>query len=81
MIWQFQNWNLLIKLEQAQVNKDVALLFKARVALYAGTWEKYHQGTVFAGSTDGSGYLQQAAEAAQSVMSNGNYSIAMGDSG
>ena len=62
-----------------RINKDVALAFKARVALYAGTWEKYHQGTDFAGSTDGSGYLQQAAAAAQSVISNGNYSIAMGD--
>jgi hypothetical protein len=62
-----------------RINKEVALAFKARVALYAGTWEKYHQGTDFAGSTDGSGYLQQAAAAAQSVISNGNYSIAMGD--
>ena len=40
-----------------RVTKDVAELFKARVCLYEGTWEKYHQGTVFAGSTDGSGYL------------------------
>jgi hypothetical protein len=63
----------------SRLNKDIALLFKARVALYAGTWEKYHQGTAFAGSTDGSGYLQQAAEAAQAVMSNDNYSISMGD--
>ena len=30
----------------SRVNKDVARLFKARVALYEGTWEKYHQGTV-----------------------------------
>jgi len=63
----------------SQVNRDVALLFKARVALYAGTWEKYHQGTNFGGSTDGSGYLQQAAAAAGTVMTNENYSIAMGD--
>lgn len=62
-----------------RIHKDAALLFKARVALYAGTWEKYHQGSPFAGSTDGSGYIQQAAAAAQSVMDNGNYSIAMGD--
>ncbi|SHI54216.1 Starch-binding associating with outer membrane [Arenibacter nanhaiticus] len=27
--------------------KEIALLFKARVALYEGTWEKYHAGTPF----------------------------------
>jgi len=61
-----------------RINKDAALLFKARVALYAGTWEKYHQGSPFAGSTDGSGYIQQAATAARDVINNANYSISMG---
>lgn len=61
-----------------RIHKDAALLFKARVALYAGTWEKYHQGSPFAGSTDGAAYLQQAAAAAQTVMNNDNYSISMG---
>lgn len=28
-----------------RVNKQVAQLFKSRVALYEGTWEKYHAGT------------------------------------
>ena len=54
-------------------------MFKARVALYAGTWEKYHQGTVFGGSTDGSGYIQQARDAAKQVMDDGNYSLVTGD--
>ncbi len=63
----------------SRLNKDVAALFKARVCLYEGTWEKYHQGTEFAGSTDGSGYLQAAATAAKSVMDRGNYSLATGD--
>jgi hypothetical protein len=63
----------------SRLNKDIALLFKARVCLYEGTWEKYHNGTEFAGDTDGSGYLTQAAAAANSVITNGNYSIAMGD--
>lgn len=59
----------------SRLNRDVAALFKARVALYTGTWEKYHQGTPFAGDTDGSGFLQQAANAAQAVMDSGNYSL------
>lgn len=30
-----------------RISKEVALLFKSRVALFEGTWEKYHQGTAF----------------------------------
>ncbi|WP_339710575.1 RagB/SusD family nutrient uptake outer membrane protein [uncultured Kriegella sp.] len=63
----------------SRLNKDIAALFKARVALYAGTWEKYHQGTDFAGETNGAAFLQQAANAAKSVMDAGNYSLATGD--
>ena len=63
----------------SRINKDIAAQFKARVALYEGTWEKYHQGTAFAGSTDGSGFLQIAADAAKTVIDAGNYSISTGD--
>lgn len=75
----------IAKMEYAQeagasrLNKDIANLFKARVCLYEGTWEKYHAGTVFAGDTDGTDYLELAAEAAQSVMDAGNYSLSTGD--
>lgn len=62
----------------SRLNTDIAAQFKARVALYAGTWEKYHQGTDFGGSTDGSGFLQQAADAAKSVIDAGNYTLATG---
>ena len=62
-----------------RLSKDIALLFKARVALYIGTWEKYHSGTVFAGSTDGSGYIEQARDAAKQVMDDANYSLITGD--
>ena len=62
-----------------RLNKDVALQFKARVALFEGTWEKYHQNTPFAGDTDGEVFLQIAAEAANEVINNGNYSIATGN--
>lgn len=33
--------------EIGRLNKDAALLLKARVALFEATWEKYHQGTAF----------------------------------
>ncbi|WP_434036681.1 RagB/SusD family nutrient uptake outer membrane protein [Formosa sp. 4Alg 33] len=67
------------KVGPSRLNKDIAALFKARVALYEGTWEKYHQGTDFAGTTDGTDYLQQAADAALSVIEAGNYSLSTGD--
>ena len=56
------------------LNKDVATLFKARVCLYEGTWEKYHGGTVFAGATNGNAYIQEAADVALAVI-NSNYSL------
>ena len=60
-----------------RINSDIALMFKARVSLYMGTWDKYHTGTVFAGDTDGTAYLQAAAAAAKSVIDRGNYMISM----
>lgn len=64
---------------KSRLHKDVASLFKARVCLYEGTWEKYHNGTDFAGDSDGTSYLQLAAAAAKSVMDAGNYSLATGN--
>jgi hypothetical protein len=58
-----------------RLNKDIASLFKARVALFEGSWEKYHEGTAFAGKTNGSAYLTAAAAAAKSVIDRGNYSL------
>ncbi len=62
-----------------RLNKDVATLFKARVCLYEGTWEKYHEGTVFAGTTNGTAYIQEAATAALAVINQDNYSLSTGD--
>lgn len=51
--------------------KEIALLFKSRVALYEGTWNKYHAGTDFGVSgSDGSGYLTIAANAAEELINN-----------
>ena len=59
-----------------RLNKEIALLFKARVALYEGTWEKYHANTAFGVSgSDGTQYLQIAAEAAEALIDGGVYSI------
>ena len=58
-----------------RLSKEVALAYKSRIALYEGTWEKYHAGGPFAGSTDGSGFLQQAADAAEAVIKSGAYNI------
>ena len=34
-----------VSLGTTRINKDAALLFKSRVALFEGTWLKYHKGT------------------------------------
>ena len=59
-----------------RLSREIAMLFKARVAIYEGTWEKYHAGTGFgvAGS-DGSEFLTIAASAAGDVMGSDIYSI------
>lgn len=59
-----------------RISKEVAQLFKARVALYEGTWEKYHNGTEFGASgSDGSAFLQTAANAAEEVINGGIFSL------
>ncbi|MBE8714986.1 RagB/SusD family nutrient uptake outer membrane protein [Sphingobacterium hungaricum] len=55
----------------SRINKQIAQLFQARVALYEGTWEKYHSGTPFGvtGST-GEKYLQKAAQVTDNLIAN-----------
>lgn len=62
-------------LDGTRVSKEVALTYKSRVALYEGTWEKYHHGNLFEGTTDGTDFLQQSVEAAEAVMTSNLYSI------
>ncbi|MDO7172660.1 RagB/SusD family nutrient uptake outer membrane protein [Mariniflexile sp. AS56] len=63
-------------LAMPRINKEAAQLFKATIALYEGTWEKYHNGTAFgvAGS-DGTVYLQQAADAAKALIDGGTRAL------
>src|SRR5450759_3295630 len=60
----------------SRLNSDIALLFKSRVCLNEGTWEKYHAGDPFGVSgSDGGKYLTLAAQAAKTLINNGHYSL------
>lgn len=63
-------------LASPRINKEAALLLKAAVALYEGTWEKYHAGTEFGVSgSDGTSFLQQAADASKLLIDGGTRSL------
>lgn len=64
------------KAEPLRINRGVALTFQSRVALYEGSWEKYHNGTAFGVSDpDYNKYFQKASDAALAVIDAGYYSI------
>ena len=52
-----------------RLNRWAALLVKARICLFEGTWRKYHGGS----SPDM--WLQEAANAAKEIMDNGPYTL------
>lgn len=59
-----------------RINKWIALLIQSRVALYEGSWEKYHNGTVFGVTNpDPDKYFLKAIEAAEQIMNSGLYDI------
>ncbi|MFI3263529.1 MAG: RagB/SusD family nutrient uptake outer membrane protein [Rikenellaceae bacterium] len=45
-----------------RLNKETALIYKSRVALYEATWAKYHAGTDFASTVDANKYFQIAID-------------------
>ncbi|MDR2140047.1 MAG: RagB/SusD family nutrient uptake outer membrane protein [Tannerella sp.] len=56
-----------------RISKEAALAFKSRVALYEGTWQKYHAGTEFGTpGADPDTYFRQCVSAAEELM-NGDY--------
>lgn len=60
------------------ITKNVALAFKSRICLFEGTFRKYHGGT--GGLADGlsgtaDAWLNEAAEAASRVMTEGGFSL------
>ncbi|MBV4357277.1 RagB/SusD family nutrient uptake outer membrane protein [Pinibacter aurantiacus] len=46
-----------------RLNKESALIYKSRVALYEATWAKYHAGTPSASSVDANKMFQKAIDA------------------
>lgn len=65
----------------ARLNKEAALAFQSQVALFEGTWQKYHAGTDF--GTDGADpnkYLQKSIDAAEELM-NGSYQVGIYSTG
>ena len=59
-----------------RVHQGIALSLKSTICLYEGTWEKYHNGTPFGAATNESAkFLGWAAEAAKTLMDQGNYSL------
>lgn len=64
-----------------RVNKEAALAFKTRVALYEGSWQKYHQGTPFAtAGANPDKYFQACVSAAEELM-NGSYTVGVYSTG
>lgn len=64
-----------------RINKEASLAFKTRVALFEGTWQKYHADTPF--GTSGANpdkYFQACIDAAEELM-NGNYSVGIYNTG
>lgn len=59
-----------------RLNRWTALTLQSRVALFEGTWEKYHKGTVFAvENSDPTKYFNKAVSAADEIMKSGKFSI------
>ncbi|MBO9620465.1 MAG: RagB/SusD family nutrient uptake outer membrane protein [Niabella sp.] len=59
--------------EYGRITRGGALAFESRVALMAGTWNKFHGGTNVAK------HLQKAITAAQTVMNEGKYALYTAD--
>jgi hypothetical protein len=76
------NLNEIDETEPSRINKESALLLKARVCLYEGTWEKYHKDTPFGvAGEDGTDFLEMAAEAVETLMQLGTVGLYKGPAG
>lgn len=59
-----------------RINRWIALLIQSRVALYEGSWEKYHAGSDFGvENPDPDKYFTKAAEAAEELIDAGVYNV------
>jgi len=61
---------------QGRVNRWMALLIQSRVALYEGSWQKYHAGSPFGvEGVDPNIYFQKASDAALELIEGGPYKV------
>lgn len=61
----------------SKINKEVALAFKSRVALFEGSWQKYHANSVFGTKgADPNKYFRQSVSAAEELMK-GSYGLTL----
>lgn len=52
-----------------RITKETAMALQSRIALYEGTWEKYHAGTDFAAAVDQSAkFFQKAADVSDALI-------------
>jgi SusD family. len=61
-----RSYELLKKKSEAgnnRLNKETALIYKSRVALFEATWAKYHNGTPSASGVDANKYFQKVIDA------------------
>lgn len=58
-----QHLKLQSEVGNNRINKETALIYKSRVALYEATWAKYHANTPFASGVDHDKYFKKAIEA------------------
>jgi len=65
------------KASPMRINKEIAQLMQARIALFEGTWEKYHAGTAFGVSgSNGQKFLKKAADVSEALIkSNSGYQL------
>jgi starch-binding outer membrane protein, SusD/RagB family len=70
------------KTEPFRINRECAILLKARICLYEGTWEKYHQNTPFGVEGErGTEFIQKAADAADQLIQKGSFRLYKGPAG
>jgi starch-binding outer membrane protein, SusD/RagB family len=68
--------------EPFRINRETALLLKARIALHEGTWQKYHAGTAFGvEGSNGTRFLEMAAAASGQLIDMNTFGIYTGPEG
>ena len=59
-----------------RIYREVAMALQSRIALYEGTWEKYHAGTVFGVTgSNGDKYLTKAATVSKAIIDSGIFDL------